>query len=142
MQPLPQKPAPRVAPGPAPDRGTILTALLAILSLGAVATITLSLLGYTAIDHLPDADAPTHAVLLEVRQFLLISAALGVMQFLCALGMWGWKRWGAYGFGIMSAVLFLTSAKTDPQHHYSMGPLVWLVIVVVAVLPKWGSFED
>ena len=73
---------------------------------------------------------------------LLFSTLLSAAQLACSFGLWSWKKWGAYGYGALSILICMASSKVDPQHHASLGSLVWLILMVAAVLPKWGSFED
>ena len=75
-------------------------------------------------------------------KMLLFSTLLSAAQLACSFGLWSWKKWGAYGYGALSILICMASSKVDPQHHASLGSLVWLILMVAAVLPKWGSFED
>ncbi len=129
-----------------PKRGALLTILLGILTFGALLTVAGSLLGMTALRSLHAHDAsplgsstPQAAYLVKL---LLVVMAIGVAQLLCALGMWGWKRWGVYGFVGLSLLQFLMSARVSADHHFSFGGIVWIVLALAAALPKWGAFED
>lgn len=129
-----------------PKRGALLTTLLSILTFGAVLTVSGALLGMTALrgGHANDASplgaaAPQAAYLVKL---LLVVMAIGIAQLVCAVGMWSWKRWGVYGFVGLSLLQFLMSSRVSPDHHFSMSGIVWIALVLVATLPKWGAFED
>ncbi len=134
--PLPPAPKPARA-----QRGTLLTVLLVLLTLGGIFGIGGALLAYSAVGHLAPEGTPV-AQIAEAQRGYLFSGFFSAGQFGCAFGMWGWKKWGAYGFALMSVLLLFASAKTDPHHNPSYGNLVWLLLVAAAVVPKWSSFED
>lgn len=123
-------------------RGSVLSLLLTLATFGALLSFGFAVSGFinlkraTALNReLAEATAP-------VMKSLILAIALGGGQLGCAMGMWSWKKWGVVGYVAIGVVLFFLSARTDPQHHFSYGNLVWVAVVFGAAVLKWSKFQD
>jgi hypothetical protein len=50
-----------------------------------------------------------------------------------------WKKWGVYGYGAVTVVGMLVGAHV--ARASVLGNLVWGIIVVLIVIPRWKYFE-
>lgn len=143
MQGMPQGFTPAVmVPNQRPTRGTLLTVLLVLITLGAFVAVGGSLLAFLGLQHLAAGDRETAMAMAPLVKLVVFMILLASAQLACAMGMWSWKKWGVLGYLGMGVLMFFASAKLDAQHHFSYSHLLFMALVVVAALPKWQYFED
>ena len=142
MQGMPQGFTPAIVPAtPRPQRGGLLTVLLVLITLGALAGIAGSLLAFAGLQHVAAGNIDAAPGLAPVLKLVMFMILLATAQLGCAIGMWSWKKWGVLGYVGMGTLLFLASAKIDAQHHFAYSHLIFLGLVLAAALPKWQYFE-
>ncbi len=147
MQPISPQWLPSVSvsvPVPADrKRGFLLTAFLALATAGNVILASVLVLFAGAIagaGHVdrgldPAADAAA-ALANRLTLFLALIAAVNV-AFLT--GVWMWKKWGVYGYAMVSAIGMLAGMRVVPAS--AVTSLAWAFIVTTLIALKWRHFE-
>jgi hypothetical protein len=136
LQPPPPIPTPdgQVAqPPPAGprQRGGCLTAYLILtLITSPIMGVWYLLFGSSVAAMLPQTPAWTIPVL----------GVMALLHFVFGLAVWQWKRWGVYGFVVMSIAGFLINAATSGVMNALTG-LIGLIIIIALVRPIWHEME-
>ncbi len=122
---------PEPALTPQRKRGGCLTAFLVIMLIANPLTAISYLLNGEAFSRsLPD--MPGWAI-----------PALGVIalaNFVCAIGLWQWKKWGMYGFAGLSLITVFVNAVSIGIGLALFG-LLGVVILGFLVRPVWNQME-
>ena len=71
---------------------------------------------------------------------LPVLTVFGIANFVFALAVWNWKKWGMYGFVGSSAVVFFINAATLGTGRAIIG-LVGVIILAALVRPIWKQME-
>jgi hypothetical protein len=70
---------------------------------------------------------------------MLFLALLTVFNLLFLTGAWMWKKWGVYGYGLVTGLGMIVSMRLVPASV--LMNLVWILIVGAIVVSKWRHFE-
>lgn len=130
-----KKPGTDPAPAPPPSeraRGGCLTAfLIAVMIINPLVAIMYLAMGSTITKNLPDAPGWAMPVL----------GIFCIVNFVSALALWRWKKWGFYGFVVSSIVALVVNIVIGlPAHQVIAGPVG--VIILYALLRKvWDQLE-
>ena len=112
-------------------RGGCLTAwLILMLIANPLVAVYYLAAGHTVKQALPN--LPEYAIPLLIF--------LGIANFVFALAIWSWKKWGMYGFACSAAIAFiinLTNLGVGP----SLLGLVGVGILVALVSPVWKQMD-
>jgi predicted exporter len=131
---------PPIAPAQ-PPRGPLLTVLLLLVTGGSLFGIASTILIFSALHRVAERQIDPVQNVAHAKKILTVMLLASVVRLVCAGGMWMWKQWGVFGYvGLAMLQMFLES-RLYPRHQYSYGHLVWVVLVLVAALPKWSQFE-
>lgn len=123
-----------------PARGPLLTWLLGAITMGSILDIGATVLVFAVIRRAAQSAIEPTYDLARAKRLLIIVLVAGVARFLCAAGMWMWKRWGVFGYIALALLQVVLSTKIDP-HHPAYGRLFWVALVLAAALPKWSQFD-
>lgn len=69
-----------------------------------------------------------------------VLALFALANFVFALGMWNWKKWGVYGFAASSLLIFVVNVIAIGFVPALLG-LVGLVILAFLVRPVWNQMK-
>lgn len=75
-----------------------------------------------------------------VSRLVLAVTIFQIAQLVSVCGMWAWKRWAVYGYFATSLLALVGAAKQQGSMPYAS--CLWLGVVLVAVFPHIGMFED
>jgi len=62
-------------------------------------------------------------------------------NFVFALAIWKWKKWGVYGFGISSIVIFAINLSIGIPVIQALFGLAGFVILIILLRPVWNYLE-
>jgi len=62
-------------------------------------------------------------------------------NFVCAIAIWNWKKWGFYGFLASSIIAFVVNLSTGIPIYQSIFGLVGLAILFALLRPVWDELE-
>jgi len=126
------------------ERGTLLTLVLAISTLANVIATFGVVLGGAFVDkaaqsadQLASGGASLHH---SVSRIVLALAIFQVAQMASVGGLWMWKRWALLGYFGTSALAMLATIKMSGELPYFS--MIWIGVVLIAVFPRLGMFED
>ena len=69
-----------------------------------------------------------------------VLAVLATANFVCAIGMWNWKKWGVVGSLSLSALAFVINVIIGVPAQSTIMGLSGPLIVVFLVKPLWRGF--
>lgn len=143
MQPYsPQWP---VAPSASPprERGFLLGAFLLLSMFGNMILTVVLVLGAGKVGSYDRADSTLDpsvaAAARTANHIMLFLALLTVFNLLFLTGAWMWKKWGVYGYGLVTGLGMIVSMRLVPASV--LMNLVWIIIVGAIVVSKWRHFE-
>jgi hypothetical protein len=115
-----------------PKRGGCLTAFLVVMFvINPLVAIYYLFAGGTVLAAYPGAPAWTIPVLIV---FSLINTGL-------AIGIWNWKRWGVYGFGVAVIGIFIVNMAIGVPILSALSGFVGLIIMIFLVRPVWEHMD-
>ncbi len=124
-----------------PARGPLLTVLLVLVTGGSLFGIASTILFFSALPRMAALQIDPAQNLAHAKKILTVMLVASCVRLVCAGGMWMWKQWGVFGYVGMAMLETFLESRLYPHHRYSYGHLVWVVLVLVAALPKWSQFE-
>jgi len=65
---------------------------------------------------------------------------LGIVNFVCLIAIWKWKRWGMYGFAASAAVTFIINA-ISLSIFLALFALIGVVLIGFLVRPVWNQMD-
>jgi hypothetical protein len=74
-----------------------------------------------------------------VHHAMLFLALLAVCNLVSLTGVWMWKKWGVYGYGLISGLAMLVAMRIAPAS--ALMSVVWGGIVASLIAAKWQHFE-
>ncbi|MEO8874783.1 MAG: hypothetical protein ABI461_04275 [Polyangiaceae bacterium] len=130
------------------ERGAFLSLVLGVSTLWNVVATFLVVMGgayldkatadgATAVQALGGSDNGMHHT---VSRAVLALTIFQIAQLVSVCGMWAWKRWAVLGYFATTGLEMLGVIKLTGQIPYSS--LIWAGVVLLAVFPRIGSFED
>jgi hypothetical protein len=138
---MPYVAPPNTAP-PLRRRGVILSIFLFLGILGNVVAIPACLYtaktmkkAITGID--PDADA----VARSAAKLMVVVACLAIARLVSLVGIWGWKRWGIYGYlgcSVLSSIMSFRAGTTPAAILYDV---LTTALVTTMLLAKRHQFD-
>jgi hypothetical protein len=145
MQPMSPQWLPSVTITPTIDRkrGFLLTAFLLLSMFGNIILcgVLVIMAGiFAGVEHADDGLNPgADYAARMVHNAMLFLALLAVVNLVFLTGAWMWKKWGVYGYGLVSCLGMLVALKIAPAS--AMLNVVWGGIVTALVASKWRHFE-
>lgn len=129
------------APPPRPPRGPFLSVLLGLITFGSVFSIGSTILIFSALHRVAERQLDPTANLAHAKKVLTLMLVASIVRLVCSAGMWMWKQWGVFGYVAMGFLQLVISSKLSATHRVDYSHAVWIVLVLVAALPKWSQFE-
>ena len=71
----------------------------------------------------------------------IILGIFGAINFLLSLAIWKWKKWGLYGFGASTVIVFIINLSIGTPILNSLFGLLGIIILAFLVKPLWNNFE-
>ena len=110
------------------ERGGCLTASLAYFAFVAV------MLLYFSLFSMPTAPSSIKNVMIRIS----------ILEIVCIVGIWLWKKWGVLGFAILSMIAPITAYLSTGSALYMFTSLILslsvLLVLYLLVKPKWQFF--
>jgi hypothetical protein len=129
------------------ERGAFFTIVLAIATVWNFISTLVVVTGGAALDRAVQSaadqsanDLATQGVRHTLTKLVAVLAVFQVAQLVSVCGMWAWKRWAVMGYFVTSIMAALAFVKMNDE--VPMWSLVWMGIMLVAVFPRLGMFED
>ncbi len=116
-------------------RGGCLTAFLVLM-------LVVSPL-YVLVGLLPTSEGVSQSLTKWPQWAILMMGLLGLANFVFALAIWKWKRWGVYGFTGAAIVFFIANVIRGGVSIYGalFGLALAIGILVRLVRPVWQKME-
>jgi hypothetical protein len=126
---------------PPRERGCFLTWILLLGMFGNVMYAGFLVLMSVKAKALPEDsfDSAEPGVAYHAARLLQFMAVLALLNGLSLAGIWAWKKWGAYGYGICAFGAALLAFRTSVVS--GVGGLAGTGFVMALVISKWSSFE-
>jgi peptidoglycan/LPS O-acetylase OafA/YrhL len=142
MQPIaPWMPA--YSTSPERQRGFLLSGFLLMSMLGntiLAAALVLMAGAFEGFAHTDDGLNPgADFAARTAHHLMLFVALLAVCNLACLTGAWMWKKWGVYGYGMISGLAMLVGMRIAPAS--ALMSIVWGAVVASLVAAKWRHFE-
>ncbi|MBU0511872.1 MAG: hypothetical protein KJ638_09265 [Chloroflexi bacterium] len=120
---------------PERKRGGCLTAFLVLM-------LVVSPL-YVLVGLLPTSEEVSELLPKWPQWAILLMGLLGLANFVFALAIWKWKRWGVYGFAGAAIVFFVANVIRGGVGIYGafFGLAITIGILVRLVRPVWQEME-
>jgi hypothetical protein len=143
MQPSPPEWPPMQISAPPRERGFLLSAFMLLSMFGNLVLCVVFVLGAGWIGGLERTSDPLDPAAAASARFgnriMLFLALLTVCNMVFLTGAWMWKKWGIYGYGLVSLLGMLAGLKLSAGS--AMVSLAWGGIVGFLVATKWNHFE-
>ena len=133
---------PTYVPAPERQRGFLLSAFLIVSILGnAIAAVALVPMAgaFAGIARTNDALDPSALTANTLHHVMLFAALLAACNIVCLTGAWMWKKWGVYGYALLSGLATLVGMRIAPAS--ALMSLVWVGVVGSIFFAKWRHFE-
>jgi hypothetical protein len=138
-----EQPQPVMQTSNAPARGGCLTVYLVLMTISMVWMIPSSLMGAYARDSMKDLET---IMPLPPAWMYFLSAFFGVIGLISVIGLWTWKKWGAYGMvamGVISTAVSLAVMSGNLLYvaTSSGGFVIGMAIMFIAIKPYWNQMS-
>ena len=65
-----------------------------------------------------------------------------IINIICAIGIWKWKKWGVYGLVITTLIVVATNISIGISINRALLGFIGLAIIIFLVNPLWKYFEN
>jgi hypothetical protein len=130
------------APSTPRTRGAALSLFLVLGMIGNVVSSIFLVLGAAVMERVASDTSNldgSQSFAEVLHKKMLFVAFLCVLNVVCLVGIWSWKRWGVLGYACCS--LFGTFAGLSFNSGGAFGGLVFLLLFGTAIATKWQAFE-
>ncbi len=122
---------PETTPVPLRKRGSCLTAFLILMLIGNP---------LVAISYLLNGSAVSQSVPAMPEWAIPVLGLVAIANFVFAIALWQWKKWGMYGFAASSVVTFFINA-IGVGFGIALFGFLGVVILGFLLRPVWNQME-
>ena len=95
---------------------------------------------FTAYIYFSNPEVITNVYPKAIAGLLYVLGTVALVNVVLAVGIWNWKKWGVYGFYIMTGMSFVINIYIDVGLVSSLLGLLGAVLVYLLTRSRWQYF--
>lgn len=129
------------------ERGPFLSIALFLATMGNVIATFVVVMGGSVVQQLVQQAASQSSSDLDAQslphvtsRLIAVLAFFQIAQLVSVCGMWAWKRWAVMGYFATSIIAAIGAVKMSGE--VPTWSLLWMGVMLLAIFPRIGMFED